>query len=237
MADAPAGQEKITPQSHHLTGSASGAIRLIWVRLRRWIAYPLLIIATLLGSYVTGRYFFTKVGYNRGFRAGHANLGIVRGHVVDSKPDPRRGAANLITYLTAQEVVDSIRNDARNSVFAQAGLFDYLRLAAFPRLKIQTPSSRAYATEQWLVARFVMVPANKLVTQALVEQPTDVPWLFPHDDYVDKINQLSSNEWPTMAADMELDTVLVPVFEAISPVILFHWCYVGADRLHYVVEP
>jgi hypothetical protein len=231
VADAPTGQEKTVPQPSHPAGSVTAAIRLIWVRLGRWIAYPLLIIATLIGSYATGHYFFAKAGHDRGFREGRAYKES-DGHT-------------LITSMTRHMVADSIRDDARNSIFAQAGLFDYLRLAAFPRdrwaygdeWQRQLERLSSVTAEQWLVARFVMVPANKLVTQALVEQPTDVPWLFPHDDYVDKINQLSSNEWPTLAADLELDTVLVPVFEAISPVIRFHWCYMGADRLHYVVEP
>ena len=222
MADSTRDPTSPPPESHRPVDSASGALRLIWVRLGRWIAYPLLIIATFLVSYDTGRYFFEKIGYHRGFRTGHASMSFADHHT-------------LIANLTKWQVEDSICDDARNSVFAQAGQFDYLHLAAYPH-DMRTYGDR-WQTQQWLVARFDMVHANKLVTEALAAQPTIVPRFFHHDDYFDKVEQLSSDEWPMLAADLELDTVLVPVFTAISPVVQFRWCYAGTDRLHYVVEP
>ena len=219
------------PHIYRPVGSESGANGLIWTRPGRWIAYPLLIIATLAGSYFTGRYLFAKAGFSRGFGAGYASM-------------------SLLGKLLAKDLVaDSIRDNARNSVFAQAGLLDYLRLAAYPRNKISTGEPFAV---QWLVARFDMVPANELVSDALgaasSTRGSDIGSLLGvrgpelsdtrlFRRYVAEIDKLSSDEWPTLAADLDLDTVPVPRFEAMSPVIQFRWLYVGADRVHYVVEP
>jgi len=170
----------------------------------------LLIIATLIGSYVTGRHFFAKAGYNSGFRRGRADAQMEALLGITSTTNPLlrgRFSGKVDTLLTTELIADSIRNYHFARTLAAAGVDPTAAPRFDPRLAAREDvDGTAAPPSGWVLCRFSMVPASRLCSGA--SRP-------------------------------ELDTMLVPSFVVPSVVTSWpgagRWYYVGIDGLvHYV---